>query len=182
MRLPFPLLLCREHEPLPDTGQWILLGLNERLPSWAVTLLRMRLIELHHYIMLFFILGFSVVFGCIKPPGMGLAARYCLTMGISRILRFLTFASTILPAVRPWCADGRFSATTVAYPHPWAQKYYVPYAKDHYMFRALLANDRCIGTSLYPMTVVHRCVTLSNYSGAQVRHSILSHWCIGTPL
>ena len=139
---PFP---SSETPPLPDTGQWILLSLNERLPPALTSLLRARLIELHHFLFLFVLLGFSVLFNCIPPPGLGLAARYAFTMGVGRILRFLTFAATILPAVRPWCAQGRFGDMCARHPHPWAQKYYLPYARNHDMMYRLLTVDRAFG-------------------------------------
>ncbi|CAN1801275.1 Protein PHLOEM UNLOADING MODULATOR [Linum perenne] len=40
---------------------------------------------------------------------------------------------------RPWCAAGRFQLLT--YPHPWAQKYYVPYASDSNAVRQILQSD-----------------------------------------
>lgn len=79
--------------------------------------------------MLFMMLAFSVLFDSVKAPGLGLGARYMFTMGVGRLLRAITFASTILPSARPWCAGSRFRVP--GYPHPWAQKYYVPYATDH---------------------------------------------------
>ncbi|XP_008652644.2 uncharacterized protein [Zea mays] len=54
--------------PLPDTGQWLLLSLIEKLPQSVVDLLRAHVINLHHYLMLFSLLGFSVLFDCIKAP------------------------------------------------------------------------------------------------------------------
>ncbi|KAJ7514056.1 hypothetical protein O6H91_23G024500 [Diphasiastrum complanatum] len=125
--------------PLPDTGQWLLLALNEKLPSTVVEVLRAPLIGLHHYLMLFIMLGFSVLFGCVKAPGLGLGARYMFTMGIGRLLRVLTFVSTILPSARPWCAQARFKVPN--HPHPWAQKYYVPYASDSNAIHELLKRD-----------------------------------------
>ncbi|KAG4397862.1 hypothetical protein GLYMA_10G224051v4 [Glycine max] len=115
--------------PLPDTGQWLLLALNEKLPSPIVEILRARIIGLHHYLMLFMMLAFSVLFDSVKAPGLGLGARYMFTMAVGRLLRAITFASTILPSARPWCAGSRFRVP--GYPHRWAQKYYVPYATDH---------------------------------------------------
>ncbi|KAK9270651.1 hypothetical protein L1049_026233 [Liquidambar formosana] len=116
----------RDTPPLPDTGQWLLLGLNEKLPHTVVEILRARIIGLHHYLMLFMMLAFSVLFDSVKAPGLGLGARYMFTMAIGRLLRTVSFVSTILPAVRPWCASSRFRVP--AYPHRWAQKYFVPYA------------------------------------------------------
>ncbi|KAK7391248.1 hypothetical protein VNO78_19661 [Psophocarpus tetragonolobus] len=115
--------------PLPDTGQWLLLALNEKLPSPFVEILRARIIGLHHFLMLFIMLAFSVLFGSVKAPGLGLGARYMFTMAVGRLLRAISFASTILPSARPWCAVSRFRVPS--YPHHWAQKYYVPYATDH---------------------------------------------------
>ncbi|KAF7145461.1 hypothetical protein RHSIM_Rhsim04G0148800 [Rhododendron simsii] len=114
--------------PLPDTGQWLLLALNEKLPQTVVEILRAHVIGLHHFLMLFMMLAFSVLFDSVKAPGLGLGARYMFTMAIGRLLRAISFVSTILPSARPWCASARFSVPT--YPHPWAQKYYVPYASD----------------------------------------------------
>lgn len=129
-------------DPLPDTGQWILLGLNEILPPGIVVLLRAPLIELHHYLMLFVLLAFSVLFGYVRAPGMGLGARFCTAMGMGRLLRFITFASTVLPAPRPWCAQNRFYGSP-SHPHPWAQKYFVPYSRNTDMIRELLKRDMC---------------------------------------
>ncbi|CAI5507881.1 unnamed protein product [Closterium sp. Naga37s-1] len=127
--------------PLPDTGQWLLLALNDHLPAPLTALLRARLVEMHDFLMLFMLLAFSVLFNCIPPSGIGLGARYCFTIGLSRLLRFLTFASTILPAVRPWCAVVRFGSTSPRHPHPWAQKYFVPYATDHDMLHQVISTD-----------------------------------------
>ncbi|GFP86912.1 hypothetical protein PHJA_000835000 [Phtheirospermum japonicum] len=125
--------------PLPDVGQWLLLALNEKLPQLAVDILRARIIGLHHFLMLFIMLGFSVLFNSVKAPGLGLAARYMFTMGIGRLLRAIAFVSTILPSPRPWCASARFQVPT--YPHYWAQKYYVPYAKDSNAIRHIIQHD-----------------------------------------
>uniref|UniRef100_A0A453R602 Uncharacterized protein n=1 Tax=Aegilops tauschii subsp. strangulata TaxID=200361 RepID=A0A453R602_AEGTS len=65
----------RSTAPLPDTGQWLLLALNERLPQTVVYLLRAHIISLHHYLMLFIMLGFSAFFDCIKGPGLGIGTR-----------------------------------------------------------------------------------------------------------
>ncbi|KAJ3675154.1 hypothetical protein LUZ60_004196 [Juncus effusus] len=129
----------RSADPLPDTGQWILLSLNETLPESIVSLLRAHLITLHHYLTLFVMLGFSVLFNSIKPPGLGLAARYMFTMGIGRILRTFTFVSTILPSARPWCAVVRYRVPN--FPHPFAQKYYEPYKSDQNAISRLLQLD-----------------------------------------
>lgn len=129
----------RSSPPLPDTGQWFLLFLNEKLPRVVVHLLRADIIGLHHYLMLFVMLAFSVVFNSVKAPGLGLAARYMFTMAIGRLLRAITFASTIIPSVRPWCAAARFSVPY--YPHPWAQKYYIPYASNSDAIRKLIQAD-----------------------------------------
>lgn len=125
--------------PLPDTGQWFLLALNEKLPAPFVEILRARIIGLHHYLMLFVMLAFSVLFDSVKAPGLGLGARYMFTMAVGRLLRAITFASTILPSARPWCASTRYSIP--AHPHPWAQKYYVPYATDSNAIRRVIQQD-----------------------------------------
>ncbi|OMO54875.1 hypothetical protein CCACVL1_27499 [Corchorus capsularis] len=125
--------------PLPDTGQWLLLALNEKLPEVVVEILRAHIIGLHHYLMLFIMLGFSVLFDSVKAPGLGLGARYIFTMGIGRLLRAITFVSTILPSARPWCASARFMVP--GHPHPWAQKYYVPYASDANAIRQVIRKD-----------------------------------------
>ncbi|KAK2404384.1 Sphingomyelin synthetase family protein [Trifolium repens] len=130
----------RNTAPLPDTGQWFLLALNEKLPAPIVGILRARIIGLHHFLMLFMMLAFSVLFGSVKAPGLGLGARYMFTMGIGRLLRAITFSSTILPSARPWCASSRFRVP--GYPHRWAQKYYVPYASDHDAISQLLRSDQ----------------------------------------
>ncbi|KAF8404441.1 hypothetical protein HHK36_009326 [Tetracentron sinense] len=128
-----------ETPPLPDTGQWLLLALNEKFPHVVVEILRAHIIGLHHYLMLFMILAFSVLFNSVKAPGLGLGARYMFTMAIGRLLRTITFLSTILPSVRPWCASARFRVPS--HPHPWAQKYYVPYASDADAIRQLIHRD-----------------------------------------
>ncbi|WOL12722.1 hypothetical protein Cni_G21489 [Canna indica] len=125
--------------PLPDTGQWLLLFLNEKLPHVVVDILRAKIIGLHHHLMLFVMLAFSAVFNSVKAPGLGLGARYMFTMAIGRLLRAVTFVSTILPSLRPWCAAVRFPVPY--HPHPWAQKYYVPYASDSDAIRKLLRTD-----------------------------------------
>lgn len=129
--------------PLPDVGQWLLLALNEKLPSVAVNILRARIIGLHHYLMLFIMLAFSVLFDSIEAPGLGLGARYMFTMGVGRILRALAFVSTILPSARPWCASARFQVPS--YPHRWAEKYYIPYANDSDAIRQVLRYDIAYG-------------------------------------
>ncbi|KAF3337667.1 hypothetical protein FCM35_KLT18254 [Carex littledalei] len=129
----------RSANPLPDTGQWFLLELNEKLPKAFVTLLRAHITTLHHYLVIFVMLAFSVTFGSIKPPGLGFAARYIFTMAVGRLLRAFTFISTILPSPRPWCALVRYRVPH--YPHPWAQKYYEPYASDPNAISRLLQLD-----------------------------------------
>ncbi|VVB11521.1 unnamed protein product [Arabis nemorensis] len=130
----------RDTPPLPDTGQWFLLALNESLPATIVEILRAHIIGLHHFLMLFVMLGFSVVFDSVKAPGLGLGARYIFTMALGRLLRAITFISTILPSARPWCASARFNDVP-SHPHSWLQKYYVPYAKDPAAIRQLLHWD-----------------------------------------
>ncbi|KAF3791615.1 hypothetical protein EJ110_NYTH14086 [Nymphaea thermarum] len=125
--------------PLPDTGQWLFLALNEKLPPFVVEILRAHIIGLHHYLMLFLMLAFSVLFESVKAPGLGIGARYMFTMAVGRLIRVLTFISTILPSARPWCASARFRVPR--HPHPWAQKYYVPYASDANAIRQLLYTD-----------------------------------------
>ncbi|XP_010260974.1 PREDICTED: uncharacterized protein LOC104599921 [Nelumbo nucifera] len=130
--------------PLPDTGQWLLLALNEKLPHAVVEILRAHIIGLHHYLMLFMMLGFSVLFDSVKAPGLGLGARYMFTMAIGRLLRAISFASTILPSARPWCASARFRVPS--HPHYWAQKYYVPYASNTNAIRQLIQQDIAYAT------------------------------------
>ncbi|KAJ4842562.1 hypothetical protein Tsubulata_008506 [Turnera subulata] len=125
--------------PLPDTGQWLLLSLNESLPETLVHILRARIIGLHHFLMLFIMLAFSVLFGSVEAPGLGLGARYMFTMAIGRLLRALSFVATILPSTRPWCASSRFRVP--AHPHYWAQKYYVPYSSDADAIRQVINQD-----------------------------------------
>ncbi|XP_010525209.1 PREDICTED: uncharacterized protein LOC104803037 [Tarenaya hassleriana] len=129
----------RDAHPLPDTGQWLLLALNEKLPGTMVEILRAHIVGLHHFLMLFVMLGFSVVFDYVKAPGLGLAARYMFTMAVGRLLRAITFISTILPSARPWCASARYIIP--GHPHPWAQKYYVPYSEDPDSIHQLLHRD-----------------------------------------
>ena len=93
--------------------------------------------------MLFMMLAFSVLFDSVKAPGFGLGARYMFTMAIGRLLRVITFMSTIAPSPRPWCAAMKYKIP--AYPHPWAQKYYVPYASDHYAISQLIKKDLAYG-------------------------------------
>ncbi|KNA14297.1 hypothetical protein SOVF_108730 [Spinacia oleracea] len=129
----------RNIPPLPDTGQWLLLALNEKLPQTVVDILRAHIVGLHHFLMLFIMLAFSVLFGSVKAPGFGLGTRYLFTMAIGRLLRAISFASTILPSARPWCASARFQVP--GHPHRWAQKFYVPYASDANAIRQLLNKD-----------------------------------------
>lgn len=139
------IILNSSAQPLPDVGQWLLLALNEKLPQTLVNLLRARIIGLHHYLMLFVMLAFSVLFDSVEAPGLGLGARYMLTMGVGRLLRALAFVSTILPSPRPWCASARYHIP--AYPHRWAQKYYVPYATDSQAIREVIHYDIAYGKS-----------------------------------
>ncbi|XP_073290033.1 protein PHLOEM UNLOADING MODULATOR-like [Primulina huaijiensis] len=125
--------------PLPDVGQWLLLALNEKLPPTVVDILRARIIGLHHFLMLFIMLAFSVLFDSIEAPGLGLGARYMFAMGIGRLLRAIAFVSTILPSPRPWCASARFKVPPQ--PHRWAQKYYVPYSTDSNAIRHIIQHD-----------------------------------------
>ncbi|KAG8378096.1 hypothetical protein BUALT_Bualt08G0102700 [Buddleja alternifolia] len=125
--------------PLPDVGQWLVLALNEKLPQVVVDILRARIIGLHHFLMLFIMLGFSVLFNSVEAPGLGLAARYMFTMGIGRLLRAIAFVSTILPSPRPWCASARFQVPS--HPHRWAQKYYIPYATDPNAISQVIRHD-----------------------------------------
>ncbi|KAJ6820029.1 uncharacterized protein M6B38_398970 [Iris pallida] len=129
----------RSASVLPDTGQWLLLALNEKLPPTIVTILRSHIISLHHFLMLFMMLAFSVLFNSVKAPGLGLGARYMFTMAVGRFLRAITFISTILPSLRPWCAMYRFRVPL--HPHPWAQKYYMPYVSDSIAIRRLIQSD-----------------------------------------
>ena len=138
-----PLFINRSTAPLPDTGQWILLALNEKLPQTVVDLLRARIIALHHYLMLFIMLGFSALFDCIKGPGLGIGSRYMFTMAVGRLLRTITFLATILPSARPWCAEARYRIPD--YPHPWAQKYYAPYVSDRMMIWRVMKQDMPYG-------------------------------------
>ncbi|GAV86461.1 PAP2_C domain-containing protein [Cephalotus follicularis] len=129
----------RDTPPLPDTGQWLLLALNEKLPEALVEILRAHIIGLHHFLMLFMMLAFSVLFESVKAPGLGLGARYMFTMAVGRLLRAISFVSTILPSPRPWCASARFRVP--AYPHVWAQKYYVPYGSDANAIHQIIRQD-----------------------------------------
>lgn len=129
----------RETRPLPDTGQWLLLSLNEKLPPTIVEILRARIIGLHHFLMLFIMLAFSVLFDSVKAPGLGLGARYMFTMAIGRLLRALSFISTTLPSPRPWCATARYNIPS--YPHRWGQQYHSPYASNPNAIRQLLHLD-----------------------------------------
>ncbi|KAK4434687.1 hypothetical protein Salat_0631500 [Sesamum alatum] len=125
--------------PLPDVGQWLLLALNEKLPQTLVNILRAHIIGLHHFLMLFIMLCFSVLFNSVEAPGLGLGARYMFTMSIGRLLRALGFVSTILPSPRPWCASTRFRVPP--YPHRWTQKYYVPYSNNFDAIRQVIKHD-----------------------------------------
>lgn len=100
--------------------------------------------------MLFIMLAFSVLFESVKAPGLGLGARYMFTMAIGRLLRAISFVSTILPSARPWCASTRFRSVP-SYPHPWAQKYYVPYASDASAIRQLIHLDIAYGMCILRM-------------------------------
>lgn len=93
--------------------------------------------------MLFVMLAFSVLFGSIEAPGLGIGARYMFTMAVGRLLRAISFASTILPSPRPWCATARFDVPQ--HPHRWAQKFYVPYASDSHAIRNVIHYDMVYG-------------------------------------
>lgn len=147
----------RDTPPLPDTGQWLLLASNEKLPQTIVDILRAPIIGLHHFLMLFMMLAFSVLFDSVEAPGLGLGARYMFTMAIGRLLRAITFASTILPSARPWCAYTRFRVP--AYPHRWAQKYYVPYASNADAIRKILNLDIAYG--MFNILMAYVCDSLS---------------------
>ncbi|CAI7758696.1 unnamed protein product [Closterium sp. NIES-53] len=137
--------------PLPDTGQWILLGLNDRLPAPLTALLRAPIVEMHDFIMLFMLLAFSVLVGAIPGPGMALGSRYVFSIGLSRILRVATFVSTILPAPRPWCAESRFGDTCPRHPHPWAAKYLTPYNDNPDLLHQLISTDTAFAPQMsYP--------------------------------
>ncbi|CAI5985632.1 unnamed protein product [Closterium sp. NIES-64] len=137
--------------PLPDTGQWILLGLNDRLPAPLTALLRAPIVEMHDFIMLFMLLAFSVLVGAIPGPGMALGSRYVFSIGLSRILRVATFSSTILPAPRPWCAESRFGDTCPRHPHPWAAKYLTPYSDNPDLLHQLISTDTAFAPQMsYP--------------------------------
>ncbi|CAD6244236.1 unnamed protein product [Miscanthus lutarioriparius] len=129
----------RSTAPLPDTGQWILLALSGKLPQTVVDLLKARIITLHHYLMLFIMLAFSALFDRIKGPGLGIGSRYMFTMAVGHLLRTITFLATILPSARPWCAEARYQIPD--HPHPWAQKYYAPYASDPNMIWRVMKED-----------------------------------------
>ena len=137
------LSLNRSTSPLPDSGQWLTLFLNEKLPKPVVGFLQAPVVGLHHFLMLFLLLCFSALYGCVKAPGMKLGARYMFTMGVGRLIRILTFSATILPSPRPWCAHSRFK--TANHPHPWAQKYYMPYAKDPFMVKEVISKGKAFG-------------------------------------
>ncbi|CAM6063320.1 unnamed protein product [Sphagnum tenellum] len=138
-----------ETAPLPDSGQWLVLLLNGQLPSPIVAFLRAPVIGLHHFLMLFLLLAFSVLYGCAEAPGLGIGARYMFTMGVGRLIRVMTFATTILPSARPWCAYSRFK--TPNHPHPWAQKYYMPHAENHEKIREVIDRDMAFAkVSNYP--------------------------------
>lgn len=141
------LMFDRDTPPLPDVGQWLLLALNEKLPPFVVDVLRARIIGLHHFLMLFVMLAFSVLFNSVEAPGLGLGARYIFTMGIGRLLRAIAFVSTILPSPRPWCASARFHEVP-PHPHHWVQKYYIPYAKDSSAIRHIIQHDIAYGLHL----------------------------------
>ena len=159
-----PLFINRSTAPLPDTGQWILLALNEKLPQTVVDLLRARIIALHHYLMLFIMLGFSALFDCIKGPGLGIGSRYMFTMAVGRLLRTITFLATILPSARPWCAEARYQIPD--YPHPWAQKYYVPYASDRMMIWRVMKQDMPYGQ--YIQLIITLSVNCYRYTAALI--------------
>lgn len=133
----------RSTAPLPDTGQWMLLALSGKLPRTVVDLLKARIITLHHYLMMFIMLAFSALFDCIRGPGLGIGSRYMFTMAVGRLLRTVTFLATILPSARPWCAEARYQIPD--HPHPWAQKYYAPYASDPDMISRVMEEDMPYG-------------------------------------
>jgi hypothetical protein len=81
--------LSRQPSPSPCltishcTSQWLLLSVTEKLPQSVVDLLKALIINVHHYLMLFSLLGFSVLFDGIKTTGLGIATRYMLTMRLT---------------------------------------------------------------------------------------------------
>ncbi|MFS8018176.1 hypothetical protein Hanom_Chr15g01389081 [Helianthus anomalus] len=93
--------------------------------------------------MLFVMLTFSVLFGSIEAPSLGIGGRYMFTMAIGRLLRALSFASTILPSPRPWCAASGFDVPQ--HPHRWSHKFYVPYASDSNAIRNVIHHDMVYG-------------------------------------
>lgn len=129
----------------------MLLALNEKLPQTMVDLLRAPIISLHHYLMLFIMLAFSALFDCIKGPGLGIGSRYMFTMAVGRLLRTITFLPTILPSARPWCAESRYQIPE--HPHPWAQKYYAPYASDRMMIWRVMKQDMPFGQYIQLITL-----------------------------
>lgn len=126
----------------------------------VVNILRARIIGLHHFLMLFIMLAFSVLFESVEAPGLGLGARFMFTMGIGRLLRAITFISTILPSARPWCASARFLVPQ--HPHPWVQKYYVPYATDSNAIRNIINWDAAYGISPFQSSLLSRDYLLSS--------------------
>ncbi|GBG69976.1 hypothetical protein CBR_g4804 [Chara braunii] len=114
--------------PLPDYGELLLLWSNDYFPEWLIALLRAPVIGLHHFLMLFLMLAFSVIFGCIRPAGVGLGSRYMTAMGLGRLLRVLVFAGTTVPSPRPWCAETRFPYLP-AHPQPFIREFYTPYVR-----------------------------------------------------
>ncbi|GKE85744.1 hypothetical protein Tco_1559486, partial [Tanacetum coccineum] len=55
---------------------WILLGLNKKPSQVIINIFRAPIVGLHHYLMLSVMLAFSVLFGFIEAPGLGVAAIY----------------------------------------------------------------------------------------------------------
>ncbi|CAN1128545.1 Histone-lysine N-methyltransferase SUVR5 [Linum perenne] len=67
------------------------------------------------------------------------AAKLCSELNIQVEWHHEGDMHTFPDTARPWCAAGRFQLLT--YPHPWAQKYYVPYASDSNAVRQILQSD-----------------------------------------
>jgi len=134
----------------------MLLALSGKLPQTVVDLLKARIITLHHYLMLFIMLAFSALFDCIKGPGLGIGSRYMFTMAVGRLLRTITFLATILPSARPWCAEARYQIPD--HPHPWAQKYYAPYASDPNMIWRVMKEDTPYGQYIQLIILIGNCI------------------------
>ncbi|KAG8391760.1 hypothetical protein BUALT_Bualt01G0220500 [Buddleja alternifolia] len=133
-------LIKRATAPLTDVSHWLLMSLNEKLPQTMVNVLEISILTLHHWVLLFLKLAFSVSFNLLGGssrcrPWYKIHARYgpgCtiyVRLGSERYLRLITFVLTILPSPHPTSAWDQFNDWP-RYSHQWPQECYARYSND----------------------------------------------------